>query len=269
MKRKGKIYIDISTDRWEPWTGCVKVSEGCKHCWAIYSLNRLKKKGISPYRDMAAPFHFSLNNNELQEPSLFDLPKNVAVPKRIWICDRSDPFFDEKNQNGEYLLPDEAILRAFDIMAQVPQHRFIVCTKRAERLAELGPKLPWKPWIWVAVTIESAKQMPRLEALKSCGALNKFIQFEPLLGKIPDFNTDGIDWLAVGGEAGPYARPMQADWVRHLRDMAQSSGIPFLFKSWSSFGGSTGRGGNKENILDGKRWDEFPPSLLTNIENTN
>jgi len=71
MKRQGKIYTNISTERWEPWTGCIKISEGCKYCWAIYSLNLLKKKGISPYRDMANPFHFSINDNELQNPSLF------------------------------------------------------------------------------------------------------------------------------------------------------------------------------------------------------
>ncbi|MBF0227624.1 MAG: DUF5131 family protein [Desulfobacterales bacterium] len=260
MSRNNQV-TNLSTHRWEPWTGCSKISKGCENCWAHYSLKVMKKK--YPFNEMADPFNFRVHEDQLDINNPLFLSDDLNIPKRIWVTDRSDSFFDQKIDD-KFLLSNDLIFQTFEIMGHIPTHRFILCTKRSKRLADLGPQLPWKPCIWSGVTIESSNYMERLDALKTCGALNKFIIFEPLLEKIPEFDPKGIDLIVVGGEAGPAARPMEAEWVRHLRDITKKAGISFLFKHWSSFGTKGGVGGNKENVIDGRRWEEYPDSMLTN-----
>ena len=103
------------------------------------------------------------------------------------------------------------------------------------------------------MSVESSRYLHRIDLLRECGAATKFLSLEPLLGPLPDLNLDGIDWVIVGGESGPGARPMEADWVRDIRDHCINAGVPFHFKQW---GGVFKKRHGRE--LDGRAWDEMP-----------
>ena len=141
----------------------------------------------------------------------------------------------------------------FDVMNRAREHTFQVLTKRPERVLRLGSRLEWTPNVWLGVSIESERWLGRLDALADTGARVKFLSLEPLLGPLPGIDFSGVDWVIVGGESGPGARPMEADWVRDIRDGCAESGVPFFFKQWGGvFKKRRGR------VLDGRMWDQMP-----------
>ena len=148
---------------------------------------------------------------------------------------------------------DRVITRVFETMARAPWHRFQILTKRSERLAELGPKLPWASNIWQGVSVESASYTSRVELLATVPAHVRFLSVEPLLGPIPSLPLIGVHWVIVGGESGPNHRPIDPVWVREIRDQCFAAGVPFFFKQW---GGRTSKSGGRE--LDGKLWSQMP-----------
>ena len=138
-------------------------------------------------------------------------------------------------------------------MNQASQHTFQVLTKRPGRVKQIDARLDWAPNIWLGTSIESERWLDRLDRLKATGASTKFLSLEPLLRPLPDLDLSGIDWVIVGGESGPGARPMDAEWVREIRDNCVDSNVPFFFKQWGGvFKKRTGR------TLDGRTWDEMP-----------
>lgn len=138
-------------------------------------------------------------------------------------------------------------------MGEAHWHTFQVLTKRADRLEEISSRLPWHPNIWMGVTIEDDPYTWRADALRSTGAAVKFVSLEPLLGPLPSLDLAGLDWVIVGGESGPKARPMQLPWVLPIRDASVAAGMPFFFKQW---------GGRRKpvdgDLLQGQRWHQFP-----------
>jgi protein gp37 len=138
-------------------------------------------------------------------------------------------------------------------MARASWHRFQVLTKRAERLTELSTRLQWPANVWMGVSIESEAYRGRVEHLRSTGAQIKFLSLEPLLGPLRDLDLDSIDWVIVGGESGPGARPMDREWVLDIRDQCQRARVPFFFKQW---GGTNKKSTGRE--LQGRTWDEMP-----------
>ena len=132
-------------------------------------------------------------------------------------------------------------------------HTFQVLTKRSERLLALSPKINWTPNIWQGVTVEHAATRTRIEDLRLAGAQTKFLSIEPLIGPVTGLNLTGIDWVIVGGESGPGARPMKKEWVTSIRDVCVKTKTPFFFKQW---GGVR----KKENgrTLENRIWDEMP-----------
>jgi protein gp37 len=150
-------------------------------------------------------------------------------------------------------VPDCFIKKVFGTMVRCPQHTFQVLTKRSGRLLQFSDELPWTPNIWMGVTIEDEENLFRADHLRGCGAKVKFLSCEPLLGPISPICLDGIDWVIVGGESGPNARPMRLEWVTAIRDLCLSAGIPYFFKQWGGWNKkATGR------TLDGRVWDERP-----------
>jgi protein gp37 len=170
----------------------------------------------------------------------------------IFVNSMSDLFHEE--------VPYEFIQAVFDVMRRAPYHRFQVLTKRAKRLAEISSELPWPPNVWLGVSIEDQANAYRLAHLLKVPASVRFISFEPLLGPV-DLDLSGVQWVILGGESGPHARPMRADWARALRDRCRSERIPFFFKQW---GGKrkdlTGR------VLDGATWEEMPAGQKDSIQ---
>jgi protein gp37 len=126
-------------------------------------------------------------------------------------------------------VPLEFIQRIFDVMKRAHWHQFQVLTKRAERMLELDSHLEWPENVWMGVSVENSDYTYRIDLLRQTGAVIKFISAEPLLGPLPNLNLEGIHWVIVGGESGPHARPIRAEWVREIRDQCVRAAIPFFF----------------------------------------
>lgn len=251
MSKKIKIKNPEMSDTGKNWnvvTGCDKYSDGCLNCYAEDIVKWLEGMGQKVYQQRG--FKLTMHDDRLEWPSK-NLSKNPVKPAKSFVTDMGDLFHNE--------VTDEFIHKVFEVMLKVPKHRFYVLTKRAERLGTLGPQLPWKPWIWAGVTVESNEYVDRIEQLKNLAPdVNKFILMEPLLSSMPKLNLDGISWVVVGGETNKKMkfRPMKIEWVRDIRDQVKNAGLPFMFKHWP------GRTHNsKVALLDGKIWDEYPASL--------
>jgi protein gp37 len=162
-------------------------------------------------------------------------------------------------------IPFDFVVKIFDVMRRASQHQFQVLTKRSERLLHLSSKLTWPENVWMGVTVETADYLCRIDHLRQTPPAVKFISFEPLLGRIPDLDLTGIDWVIVGGESGPGARPMKQQWAIEIRDKCLTAGIPFFFKQWG--GVNKKRNGR---TLEGRTWDDMPlPERQTVTMNRN
>jgi protein gp37 len=155
-------------------------------------------------------------------------------------------------------VPVAFIAEVFAVMAACEQHVFQVLTKRAERLAELAPDLPWPRNIWIGTSIENNRWVHRADALRQVNAAIRFISAEPLLGPLDRLDLRDVDWLIVGGESGYRHRPICEDWVLDLRDRCLAAGVAFFLKQW---GGRTPRAGGR--LLEGREWSEMPDELAT------
>jgi protein gp37 len=233
-----KTGIEWTDATWNPVTGCTKVSPGCKHCYAERLAHRLQAMGNRRYAD---GFNVTLH------PDLIDLPLRWRRPRRIFVNSMSDLFHES--------VPEVFIRQIFDTMRRAPWHQFQILTKRSERLRELASRLPWSANVWQGVSVEIAACVPRIRDLQTVPAAVRFLSLEPLLGPIPDLPLEKISWVIVGGESGPERRPVDARWVRDLRDQCVRARVPFFFKQW---GGLTSKALGRE--LDGRTWDEMPHS---------
>ena len=228
--------IEWTEVTWNPVTGCSKISEGCRHCYAERMAARLKAMGQPRYRN---GFRVTL------QPDIVELPVKWKKPRLVFVNSMGDLFHSK--------VPLDYISLVFRTMARSPRHVFQVLTKRAGRAVKLSSSLPWPENVWLGVTVESARHLDRLEHLRMIPAAVRFISFEPLLGEIPHLELHGIDWVIVGGESGPGARPIDIQWVRYIRDVSVGEGVPFFFKQWGGV-----RKKRRGRILDGKKWNEMP-----------
>jgi protein gp37 len=237
MAQKSKIEWTEST--WNPVTGCTKISEGCRNCYAERMALRLKAAGSPNY---AKGFQVTLHEHALE------IPLRWKQPRTIFVNSMSDLFHKD--------VPFDFISKIFDIIHQTPRHRYQILTKRSERLLELNSRISWPKNAWMGVTVENADCAFRIDHLRQTNASIKFISFEPLLGLIPDIDLENIDWVIVGGESGPKARPMKPEWATNIRDQSLATGVPFFFKQW---GGINKKKAGRE--LDGCIWDQIPIRL--------
>jgi protein gp37 len=153
-------------------------------------------------------------------------------------------------------IPLDFIKRVFQTMNRCPHHTFQILTKRSKRLAELSESLNWTKNIWMGVTVEDNSSIFRVDDLGKCNASIKFVSCEPLIGEIHFKSLRNIDWVIVGGETGPNARPMKREWAIAIRDLCLEKGIPYFFKQW---GGSKKK--KNRRVLDGRIWSQMPASL--------
>ncbi len=228
--------IEWTEATWNPLTGCTKVSPGCKRCYAERLALRLKAMGQKNYRN---GFALTLHEHTLE------IPLRWKSPQLVFVNSMSDLF-----QDG---VPLEFIHRVFETMRSAHWHLFQVLTKRSERLLELSPKIQWPQNVWMGVSVENQKYTFRIEHLRHTNAKVKFLSLEPLLGPLPGLDLEGIDWVIVGGESGPGARPMKAEWASDIRDQCESARVPFFFKQW---GGVNKKKAGRE--LEGVTHDAMP-----------
>lgn len=234
MSQSSKIEWTEST--WNPITGCTKISPGCQNCYAEKMANRLNSMGQKNYRN-----GFELTTHE----HVLEAPLKWKRPKTVFVNSMSDLFHKD--------VPLDFIIKTFDVILKSKQHKFQVLTKRSKRLMDLSLKLHWPDNLWMGVSVENEDYVFRINHLKSTGAKTKFVSLEPLLGPITGLNLDGIDWVIVGGESGPKARPICQQWVTDIREQCLKSGVPFFFKQW---GGTNKKKAGR--ILEGRTWDEMP-----------
>lgn len=246
-----KSSIEWTEATWNPVAGCAIISPGCTNCYAMRMAYRLEKMGQPKYTGMTRVTGGRPKWNGrifLDEKSL-DVPVKWQVGRMIFVNSMSDLFHED--------VPLEYIQRVFDVMARTPQHTYQILTKRAERLEEVAPHLDWKDNIWMGVSVENSDYLWRINHLKRTPARTKFLSLEPLLGPLDALNLAGISWAIVGGESGPGARPLEARWVRNIRDKCKKSKVAFHFKQW---GGTNKKAAGR--VLDGRTWDELPARLV-------
>lgn len=228
--------IEWTEVTWNPVTGCSKISQGCKHCYAERMATRLKAMGVDRYRN---GFQVTLQDD------LIDLPFTWKRSRVVFVNSMSDLFHEK--------VPAEYIQRVFATMQQTPQHTYQVLTKRSERLLKLAETLTWTPNIWMGVSVENDAVLQRVRDLQKVPAAVRFLSCEPLIGPLDRLPLAGIHWAIVGGESGPHARPMESEWVTSIFRQCRARDVAFFFKQW---------GGTRKDLtgreLFGRTYDEMP-----------
>jgi protein gp37 len=231
-----KSSIEWTESTWNPLTGCTKISPGCKHCYAERMAKRLHAMGQPNY---ANGFKLTLH------PHSLEVPLGWKKPQMIFVNSMSDLFHKD--------VPVDFIQQVFDVMRRADWHTFQVLTKRAERLLEIDPQIDWPSNVWMGVSVENQDYKYRIDLLRQTHARTKFLSLEPLLGPLPRLNLRGINWVIVGGESGPGARPLLEEWVIDIRDQCRAKRVPFFFKQWG--GVQKKRAGR---LLQGETWSQMP-----------
>lgn len=229
--------IEWTDATWNPTSGCTKVSPGCDNCYAMKFAERFR----------GVPGHYYEHGFDLAlRPNMLDRPAEWKTPRRIFVDSMSDLF--------QAAVPDEYLDQVFERMERIDRHIYQLLTKRPERMRRYAKRrygtgtVP--AHIWMGVSVENNDYAWRAEMLREVAAHVRFLSVEPMIGPIDRVSLDGISWVIVGGESGHRYRPMEAGWVRDVRDRCQKRGISFFFKQWHKAG--TGR------LLDGHTWDELP-----------
>lgn len=235
-----KSAIEWTDATWNPVTGCTKISAGCDNCYAERFAERFRGTAGHPFEP---GFDLTLRVERLKQPLLW------RSSKMIFVNSMSDLFHKD--------IPQEFVDRVFDTMEEARWHTFQVLTKRSSLLRRYlkrrygtrrGPR-----HMWFGVSIEDGTKTSRIRHLRETPAGVRFLSVEPLIGPLGLVDLTDIDWVIVGGESGPRARPMHLEWVREVRDQCQLAGVPFFFKQW---GGVRAKSGGRS--LDGREWSDFP-----------
>ncbi|WP_300463699.1 phage Gp37/Gp68 family protein [Desulfobacula sp.] len=222
---------------WNPVTGCTKLSSGCDNCYAERMALRLKT--MEKQKRYKNGFEVTCHSD------LLNMPLKWKKPKTIFVCSMGDLFHKD--------VPESFIKSVFTIMNKAHWHTFQVLTKRSKRLLKLKDRLKWTDNIWVGVSVENNNLIKRIDRLREVPAIIRFLSIEPLLGPMRKMDLSGIDWVIVGGESGPGARPMEEKWVINIKNQCVKHDIPFFFKQW---GGTNKKKAGR--LLRGKIWDQMP-----------
>jgi len=232
--------IEWTDATWNPVTGCTKISAGCDHCYAERFSERFR--GI-PHHPFANGFDLTLRPDRLEQPLQW------RQPRMIFVNSMSDLFHKA--------IPRHFIASVFDTMERADWHVFQVLTKRSSLMRDFLRRRygagRGSNHIWFGVSVEDGGKKSRIRHLQEAPASVRFLSIEPLIGRMGKIELGGIDWVIVGGESGPGARPMNAEWVREVRDQCLERRVAFFFKQW---GGLRPKSGGRE--LDGQEWNQFP-----------
>lgn len=240
--------IEWTEATWNPTTGCTRVSSGCDHCYAARMSHRLEVMGTEAYAGLTSvnrrgERHF--NGTVRCHPDRLDIPGRWKTPRLVFVNSMSDLFHPG--------VPPEFVRDVFRVMNECSHHTFQVLTKRPEVAAAQARALEWTANIWMGTSVENMLVTHRIRDLKRIPARVRFLSCEPLLGPLPRLPLAGVHWVIVGGESGPGARGMEAEWARQIRDRCVARDVPFFFKQWGGLNkSSAGR------RLDGEFWDQMP-----------
>ncbi len=233
--------IEWTDATWNPVRGCTKISPGCTHCYAETFAERFRGVPGHPYEQ---GFDLRLVPDRILDPLRW------PHPKMVFVNSMSDLFHAD--------VPVNYISAVAEVMKQSPWHIYQVLTKRSGRMREMLTSdlrnVALSSHIWWGTSVENRKHgLPRIDDLRNTPAAVRFLSVEPLLEDLGEINLEGIQWVIVGGESGPGARPMNPDWVNSLMDQCSRNDVPFFFKQW---GGVRKKQAGRE--LNGRTFDEFP-----------
>lgn len=217
--------IEWTEASWNPTTGCTKVSPGCDHCYAETFAERWR----------GVPGHVYEHGFDLMlRPERLEQPLRWTKPRRIFVNSMSDLF--------HVGVPATYLRQVWDVMSRTPQHTYQILTKRAERM-EREVKNGSGCWtddggyefrildnVWLGVSVETPTYYSRIRHLQRTPAAVRFLSCEPLLTALPDLPLEGIDWVIVGAESGPGARPIDLDWVRGIIRQCRAAGTAVFVK---------------------------------------
>ncbi|MET9209893.1 phage Gp37/Gp68 family protein [Streptomyces bacillaris] len=235
--------IEWTEATWNPTTGCDRVSAGCDNCYALTLSKRLKAMGSPKYQNDGDPRTSGPGFGLTVHPQALTMPLKWRTPRTVFVNSMSDLFHAR--------VPLDYVRQVFEVMASTPQHTYQVLTKRARRLRQVANRLQWPENLWMGVSVESVKELPRVEDLRQVPAAVKFLSCEPLIGPLPGLEVSGIDWVIVGGESGSGARPMDLAWAGDIVKTCQASGTAVFVKQL----------GSCWNKAHHKDIDQFPSAL--------
>lgn len=266
--------IEWTEHTWNPFVGCSIHTAGCTNCYAMQQAYRVERFGTVPhYAGVATKANgrriWTGRINRASDRAM-KKPLSIKRPSMIFVNSMSDFFHADAD--------DEWRLEAIAIMRQRPDHAFQVLTKRPENiqpfLDRTGESIPDN--MWTGATVEHAKTVWRIDAIRKAPAAIRFISFEPLIGGVGPVDLTGIHWAISGGESGGRARNCNADWVRDIRDQCQEQHTAFFHKQWGhwrnnpialdtpdgytpaqwvTYNDPEGKGGS---LVDGRHWKEWP-----------
>ena len=216
---------------------------GCEHCYAETMAKRLKAMGLEKYKN---EFRLTLHEDALKEPLTW------KTPHTIFVCSMSDLFHEN--------VPEEFIEKVIEIIRQTPYHKYQILTKRAERMSNYFLRHVIPNNVWLGVTVDVRSSIERIDYLRKLSASIKFLSCEPLLEDLGKLDLQGIDWVIVGGESGPKARPMQLEWVTSIKKQTDKQGSAFFFKQWGTWGSDGVKRNKKANgkLINGKIYQSMP-----------
>lgn len=250
---------------WNPWSGCKKISPGCKFCYA-YSLAE-NKRGTPAFPN---GFDITFRPHKYREVS------RLKEPALVFVNSMSDFALKDEEFGLEPGTMDSYRDRLVDEIEATPQHEYQVLTKRPEEMLRYSKRRKLPPNFWAGVSLDVKSMESRLDVLRQIDTEIRFVSAEPILSELPDLDLSGIHWLIGGGESGQHLmrpeirekrsmanydpkvrkwwpRDDRYHWATGLRDQCQTQGVKFFWKQWGGFKPtSAGRD------LDGRTWDEFP-----------
>ena len=248
--------IEWTDQTWNPVTGCTKVSPGCRGCYMYREYPRLKRMGVAGYEH--SPDVVSLLGARLLEPQRW------RKPRMVFVNSMSDTFHER--------VPDHYLRWMFQAMlaAVARGHIFQLLTKRPQRALAWWnryqgdfPDGEWPAGIWLGTSVETQRYAePRIGRLVRIPAPVRFVSAEPLLGPLDLelWMDGGLQWVIVGGESGPRARPMKEHWARDLLGQCARAGVPAFLKQ---LGGRRDKRGGEKAVIDGRRWTEMPEAAVS------
>jgi protein gp37 len=240
-----KSTIEWTDTTWNPVTGCTKISIGCDNCYAARFSERFRGVPGHPFEN---GFDLTVRPERLTQPLDWKKPRMIFVNSMSDLCHKA--------------VPKAHIARVFDTMESADWHIYQILTKRSSLLQKfINDRYKARPapaHIWFGVSVEGSRATSRIAHLQSANAAVRFLSVEPLIGPVGRLNLTGIDWVIVGGESGPHARPMQTPWAIDVRNQCLRAKVAFFFKQW---GGRSPKSGGR--LLEGEEWNQFPAALLT------
>ena len=263
-----KTAIEWTEMTWNPTTGCDRVSPGCDHCYALTMAKRLKLAGAKAYQTDGDPRTSGPGFGLALHPERLNDPLKWRDPRVVFVNSMSDLFHAK--------VPFEFVEQVWATMAKTPQHTYQILTKRPDRMARFAGRLRPLHNVWLGTSVEDQDRVVRANYLRwpSLAAYRvRFLSVEPLLGPVDledllwdppmlgeindvRLRSHAVQWVIVGGESGPNARPCEKEWIRVLRDQCAAAGVAFFLKQ---LGGHPDKQGHDKAVLDGKRWVEMPP----------